>query len=57
MARKRLGQPVQARQQHLVARLQAEERVGEVVDVLGGAGEVHELEAREPGGMRQTGDP
>ena len=34
-----------------VACVAAHQRVGKVVDVLGGAGEVHELDARLPGRM------
>ena len=38
------AQPVQRRQQHLFARLPQQQRVAEVVDVLGRAGEMHELQ-------------
>ncbi len=34
---------VQYRQQHAVARVAQHQRVGEIVDVLAGAGEMHEL--------------
>jgi hypothetical protein len=39
-------QPVQRGQQHLVAGLPKHQRIAEVVDVLGGAGEVHEFKRR-----------
>ena len=41
-------QRVQARQQHLVARVAQHQRIAQVVDVLRRAGEVHELAARAP---------
>jgi len=40
----RVDELVQRRQQHVLARLPEHQRVGEVVDVFRGAGEVHELE-------------
>ena len=39
-----LDQPVHAGQQHAVARLAQHQRVAEVVDVLAGAGEMHEFQ-------------
>ena len=45
-------QRVEARQQHLVARVAQHQRVAQVVDVLGRAREVHELAPRAPGRHR-----
>jgi hypothetical protein len=45
-------QRVDVRQQHTAAGFLAHQRIGEVVDVLAGAGEMHELEPRLPGCVR-----
>jgi hypothetical protein len=44
------GHRIELRQQHLLARVAQHQRIGQVVDVLAGAGEVHEfLRLRETG--------
>ncbi len=42
---------VQARQHHRIAALAQHQRIGQVVDVLAGAGEVHELQRRRQRGV------
>jgi hypothetical protein len=49
--RQRGDQFPQCRQQHRVARLLHHQGIGEVVDVLRGAGEMHELDLRGQGGV------
>ena len=43
---KRVDQALQARQHHRLARLAQHQGPGEIVDILGSAGEVHELQRR-----------